>query len=245
MAEAILRFYAELNDYLPLAHRKRDIPVRFESPCPVRHLVESLGVPHTEIELIMIDATSVELETPVHHGDRIAVYPMFEAFDVTPLIRLRAQPLREPRFFADAQLGRLARYLRLLGFDTLYENRVDDADLVRRAGQQRRIILSRDRALLMRRAVTHGCHIRHHDPLDQLAQVVTRCDLAAQVKPFSRCMECNGPIEAVDKAQVLAELEPATRAFYDEFWRCRGCRRIYWKGTHYRRLQALVAKALG
>lgn len=245
MAEATFRFYEELNDYLPLAQRKRDISLSFDSPCPVRHLIESLGIPHTEIELIVIDGVSVDLETPLHDGDRVAVYPVFEALDVTPLLRLRPHPMRELRFFADAQLGRLARYLRLLGFDTLFESGVDDAELVRRAGHERRIVLSRDRGLLMRRAVTHGIHIRRDAPRDQLTQVMQRCDLATQARPFTRCMECNGLIEAVTKAEVLARLEPATRHYYDAFWRCTACDRIYWKGTHYRRLEALVAKLLG
>jgi uncharacterized protein with PIN domain len=245
MAEATLRFYEELNNYLPPARRRRDIRLRFDPPCPVRHLIEGLHVPHTEIELILIDGVSVPLDAPVHDGDRIAVYPVFEALDVSPLVRLRPAPLRDPRFFADAQLGRLARYLRLLGFDTLYENAVDDAELVRRAAESGRIILSRDRDLLMRRAVTHGIHIREDAPRQQLARVMARCDLAGQARPFTRCLECNGPIEPVRRADVLDQLEPATRAYYDAFWRCAGCGRIYWKGTHYRRLEALVRDVLG
>lgn len=244
MAEATLRLYEELNDYLPPARRKRDIAVRFTPPCPVRHLIEKLGIPHTEIELILIDGVSVDLETPVADGARVAVYPAFEALDVAPLLRLRPAPLRQPRFFADAQLGRLARYLRLLGFDTLYENHIGDAELVRRATADGRIILSRDRDLLMRRAVTHGCHIRDDAPVRQLDQVIERCDLAGRARPFTRCMECNAPLHTVDKAQILDRLEPETRTFYDAFWRCSGCGRIYWQGTHYRRLRSLVDAAL-
>jgi len=244
MAEATLRFYSELNDYLPRDSRQRDIAVRFEPPCPARHLIERLGIPHTEIELILIDGVSVGLETAVPDRARIAVYPMFEALDITPLVRLRPFPLREPRFFADAQLGRLARYLRLLGFDTRYENNIGDADLVRRAVAERRIVLSRDRDLLMRREVTHGCHVREDAPMRQLAQVIERCDLVGRAQPFTRCMECNAPLRRVDKVQILDRLEPGTRRFYDTFWRCSGCGRIYWQGTHYQRLKSLVDAAL-
>lgn len=244
MATATFRLYEELNDYLPRASRKRELRVSFEPPCPVRHLVEGLGVPHTEIELILVDGVSVDLERPLRGGERVAVYPMFEALDVAPLLRLRPAPLRQPRFFADAQLGRLAQLLRLLGFDTLYENRIDDAELVRRAGAERRTILSRDRALLMRRAVSHGCHIRDDDPRRQLVYVVHRCDLVDQARPFTRCMECNGLLEAVDKTEILARLEPVTRDVYDRFWRCTGCGHIYWEGSHYRRLQSLVERVL-
>lgn len=244
VATAVFRLYEELNDYLPRADRKRDLDVSFEAPCPVRHLVEGLGIPHTEIELILIDGVSVGLDRPLHGGERVAVYPMFEALDVAPLLRLRPAPLRDPRFFADAQLGRLARLLRLLGFDTLYENRIDDAALVRRATAERRTILSRDRALLMRRLVTHGCHIRDNDPRRQIVHVIRRCDLAGRARPFTRCMECNSTIEAVDKAEILSRLEPVTRDVYERFWRCAGCGRLYWKGSHYGRLQSLVDSLL-
>lgn len=244
MARAQLRFYEELNDYLPPERRRRTFAADFDTTCPVRHLIETHGVPHTEIEIILINGVSVGLEAAVHDGDRVSVYPMFEALDVSPLLRLRPQALRESRFFADAQLGRLARYLRLLGFDTLYENALDDADLVYRAVKDRRIILSRDRALLMHRGVRHGCHIRQVDPMEQLTHVVRRCDLVQSCRPFTRCMECNDQIRSVKKQQVVAMLEPETAAGFDEFWQCPGCNRIYWKGSHYARLQKLVSTVL-
>jgi len=160
MARAALRFYAELNDFLPRRRRAREFELEFESPCPVRHLIELCGVPHTEVELILLDGRSVGFEESVPDRARISVYPMFEALDVGPLLRLRARPLRRPRFVADAHLGRLARYLRLLGFDTLYGNDPGDAELARLSASEHRILLTRDRALLMRGEVTHGCYVR-------------------------------------------------------------------------------------
>lgn len=244
MATAIIRFYEELNDYLPRAQRRHDLAVRFNPPCPVRHLIETQGVPHTEVEIILINGISVDLEAPARDGDRISVYPMFEALDISPLLRLRPRPLREPRFFADAQLGRLARHLRLLGFDTRYQNSIDDAELVRQALAEHRIILSRDRALLMRRDVSHGLHLRLDEPQQQLIHVIRRCDLARSCHPFSRCVECNHQIEAVAKQEVEQRLEPETIASFDEFWRCTGCDRVYWKGSHYERLRQRVASAI-
>ena len=245
MAQATLRFYEELNDYLALPNRRREIDLEFDPPCPVRHLVERFGVPHTEIELVLVGGASADLETPVQDGDRIAVYPMFESFDVTPLLRLRPVPLREPRFFADAQLGRLARYLRLLGFDTLYENDIGDAELVRLANADHRVVLSRDRRLLMRRAVSHGCHIRQDKPLDQLGHVIRRCDLARSTRPFTRCMDCNGLLHPVAKRAVQHRLKPGTRAHYERFWQCTVCGKLYWKGSHYAQLEKLVDAAIG
>ena len=244
MAEATLRFYEELNDYLPPSLRKREFSTQFRTPCPVRHLIETQGIPHTEIEVILVNGASVGLEEPIDDGDRISVYPMFESLDVTPLLRLRPAPLRTPRFFADAHLGRLARDLRLLGFDTLYENAIDDAALVHRATAERRIVLTRDRDLLMRRDVTHGCHIRRGDPMDQLIEVIRRCDLKDAIRPFTRCLECNGSIAAVDKDQIASTLEPETAASFDAFWRCDNCGRVYWKGSHYDRLVEHIADVL-
>jgi uncharacterized protein with PIN domain len=245
MAHASLRFYAELNDYLPPAQRQRDIRVSFDPGCPVRHLIEIQGVPHTEIEIVLSNGVSVDLEAPVADGDQISVYPVFESLDVSPLLRLRPYPLRDSRFFADAQLGRLARYLRLLGFDTEYVSGIDDTVLVARASAEQRIVLTRDRQLLMRREVTHGCHIREDQPLRQLRYVIKRCDLVAAARPFTRCMECNGRLVEVAKSDISDRLEPATRESFDRFWRCETCRRIYWRGSHFEHLCVLVDAVLG
>lgn len=243
MATANLRFYAELRDFLPASRHRRDIPTEFHPPCPVRHLIETLGVPHTEVEIILIDGRSVGLDEPVKDGARVSIFPMFESVDVSPLLRLRERPLRDPRFVADAHLGRLARYLRLLGFDTLYDNDPGDEALATLVSTQCRILLSRDRGLLMRREITHGCYIRDGRPLEQLRYVMERCDLQRLVRPFTRCMKCNAGVQPVAKAEVAPRLLPATRENYSEFWQCSGCGQVYWRGGHYARLQRLVQNA--
>jgi uncharacterized protein len=196
-ALAVLRFYEELNDFLPAAQRKGEIELGFEPPAPVRHLIETCGVPHTEVELILLNGVSVGLEQPVADGDRIAVYPLFEALDITPLLRLREHPLRQTRFLADAHLGKLARLLRMFGFDVLFRNDWDDRELARLASDEGRILLTRDRDLLMHRRVTHGCYLRGGTPLGQLRQLIARLDLCGSIRPFSRCMECNGLLQPV------------------------------------------------
>ena len=244
-ARIFIRFYEELNDFLPLAERKCNLVLTFVPPCPVRHLIERCGVPHPEVELILVNGRSVDLDQRLADGDRVSVYPRFEALDITPLLRLREHPLRNPRFIADAHLGRLARHLRLLGFDTLFGNDPGDAALATAAARQRRILLTRDRGLLMRREVTHGCFIRSGRPLEQLTQVMERCDLYRLVRPFTRCMMCNGPLQPVAKAAIWARLPPGVRMECDEFWHCGGCDRVYWHGSHYRQLQAFVKKVGG
>lgn len=240
MALITLRFYAELNDFLPAGRRRRDWALACETPAPVRHLIEACGVPHTEVELIVKGGESIGLEAPVEDGDRIAVYPMFEAFDVRPVLRLRPRPLRRPRFLADAHLGALARGLRMLGFDTLWHNDLGDAALVRLAGDEGRILLTRDRQLLMRRGLTHGCYLRQGTARAQLADLIRRLQLCAEIAPFTRCMACNGPIVPAEPAAVGTLVPPAVYGRQQAYWRCEGCARVYWKGSHWAAMQRRI-----
>lgn len=242
MSTAHLRFYAELNDFLPSARRQRDWPLSFPEPAPVRHLIELCGVPHTEVDLVLRNGESVGLEATVADGDRLAVYPVFEAFDIRPLLRLRAQPLRRPRFLADAHLGALARHLRMLGFDTVWLNDIGDAALAQLAADEQRILLSRDRALLMRQTVTHGCFVRPGTTNAQLTDLVDRLQLCKELAPFTRCMRCNAPLFPVAPAEVRALVPPAVSRRHSEFWRCKDCAGIYWKGSHWQAMRQRVAQ---
>ncbi|MGE5155289.1 MAG: Mut7-C RNAse domain-containing protein [Bdellovibrio bacteriovorus] len=228
-----LRFYAELNDFLPPERRQRDWARPIPGPAPARHLIETCGVPHTEVELILRGGESIGLDAPVEEGDRLAVYPMFETFDVRPLLRLRPRPLRRPRFLADAHLGALARRLRLLGFDTLWHNDWGDQALARLAAEEQRILLTRDRQLLMRQAVTHGCYLRSASTAAQLSELIQRLQLCAEIAPFTRCTLCNGSLEAASAQEVGAQLPPRVAERQRELFRCGGCGRLYWKGTHW------------
>jgi len=182
----------------------------------------------------------VDFSHIVQDGDRISVYPVFESLDVTPLIRLRPEPLRIPKFVLDTNLGRLARYLRLLGFDCLYENDFEDAVVAKISSEQQRTLLTRDRALLQRRIITHGYFVRAVRPRLQVPEVLSRFDLYRLVAPFSRCIRCNGTLQDVDKATVEDRLEPKTRKYFDTFRICTGCGQIYWQGSHYERSMRLV-----
>lgn len=245
MAQVTIRFYAELNDFLPRERRQRPFTVTVAGQPTVKDLVESLGVPHTEIELIVVHGVSVDFTYTVREGDAISVYPVFESLDVTPLLRVRPQPLREPRFVLDVHLGRLATYLRMLGFDTRYENDADDPTLARVSAEEHRILLTRDRGLLKRGTVTHGYYVRETNPERQLAEVCRRFDLAGAIAPFSRCLRCNGPLVAAPKATVLDRLPPRVRAEYDEFQACPSCGGVFWQGTHYQRMRQLIARLTG
>eukprot|EP01034_Spumella_vulgaris_P033824 gene33824-41727_t len=189
MVTATFRFYEELNDFLPPERRRR----AFDAPCAraatVKHMIEALGVPHTEVELVLVNGDSCGFERLLADGDRVAVNPKFERFDVSTLLRVREQPLRALgqglRFIADAHLGGLARLLRMAGFDTLYDNHIHDREIEVIAAGQHRIVLTRDRDLLKRRGVTHGCYVRALKPELQLREIVGRLDLAGSMRPFT------------------------------------------------------------
>jgi len=245
MAVAHFRFYAELNDFLPPERRFTEFACEFLDLATVKDRVESFGVPHTEIDLILVNGRPVDFTHRVQDGDRISVYPVFEAFDIAGLARLRPEPLRHVRFVLDVHLGRLARYLRLLGFDALYRNDCGDEQLAEISSGEHRILLTRDVGLLKRSAVTHGYYLRSTQPREQLAEVVTRFDLTRLAKPFSRCAHCNAALEQVSQNAVREQLPERVAALQEEFLRCPGCGRVYWKGGHYRRMAQWIHTNLG
>ena len=242
---AELRFYAELRGFLAPARRSGTVTHIFRVPGSVKDVIESYGVPHTEVDLILANGESVDFSYQVVDGDRISVYPMFEAFDVSALVRVRPQPLREVRFVLDGHLGKLARHLRLLGFDARYANDPTDVDLVAISNSERRVLLTRDVGLLKRGSVTHGCFVQSTDPREQVREILSRFQLADRIDPYTRCLACNGSLEPIDKQDVADRLPPKTRELYDEFKSCTTCRKIYWRGAHHQRLDRIIAVARG
>ncbi len=243
MRHAEFRFYEELNDFLPPEKRKRAFDYRFDGTPSIKDAVEAVGVPHTEIDVILADGRSVGFDYRLRGGERVAVYPMFEALDVSPLVRLRPQPLRSTRFVVDVHLGALARHLRLIGFDTVWRNDLDDREIVDIALRERRIILTRDRGILRQSRVTHAYWPRATEPLVQLEEVVRALDLGTQLRPYTRCLECNGVLVPVEAAEVVSIVPPHVASTQREFTRCDGCGRIYWPGSHQPKLEAVVARA--
>ncbi len=240
MALARFRFYAELNDFLPPERRFQEFGYEFLDIATVKDRIESFGVPHTEVDLILVNGRPVDFAYRVADGDRVSVFPVFESFDIAGLERLRPEPLREPRFVLDTHLGRLAAYLRMIGFDTLYRNCYTDEQLARISSGEHRILLTRDVGLLKRGAVTHGYFVRETGPRGQLAEIVRRFHLARLMRPFSRCLACNAPLARASKEEVRTRIPPRAAELYEEFQSCPNCRRVYWKGGHYRRMQQLV-----
>ncbi len=229
---ASFRFYEELNDFLTPEQRKKTLRYKFNGHPGIKDPIEAFGVPHTEVDLIIVNAESVGFDYQLQPGDRVAVYPMFESFDISPLVKLREKPLRRTAFVVDVNLGKLARRLRMLGFDALYDSRYGDGEIAEIAAEQHRIVLTRDRRLLFLKRITHGYWVRSVFPSEQVQEVLRRFDLYGQLKPFHRCINCNGTLHSVAKADIIDQLEPKTRRYYEVFHRCGGCGKIYWEGSH-------------
>lgn len=206
----------------------------------VKDVIESLGVPHTEIDLILVNGESVSFRYKPCIDDRVSVYPVFESLDISQVTRLRPEPLRVSRFILDVHLGKLAKYLRMLGFDTLYRNDYEDNEIIDISARDKRIILTRDLGILKNSRVTHGYWIRSQQPGEQAAEVIRRFDLSKSIKPLNRCIECNGKIREVEKAEIIEQLKPKTIKYFDEFYRCTNCGKVYWEGSHFSKMQGKI-----
>ena len=196
---AFFRFYEELNDFLPEKHRKNTFPYDFTGTPSIKDTIETIGVPHTEIDVILIENESVGFDYQMRGGERVAVYPVFESFDITPLVHLHSKPLRGTRFIVDVHLGKLARMLRFLGFDTAFNNDLTHHEIVERSLQEQRIILTRDKGILKCKTVTHGYWVRHNEPKEQVREVVKRLQLEHRFQPCTRCSLCNSLVHPVEK----------------------------------------------
>jgi len=228
MSTAYFLLLGRLQDFLKREQRGKRISVEFRGRQSIKHLAESLGVPHTEIGRIQVNGQEATLSTITQDADQVEVFPISNGCPV------------EPRFLLDGHLGRLAAYLRMLGLDCLYENDYDDEQLAEIAQREGRILLSRDRRLFMRTAVTHGYCLRSLDSLEQVEEVIERFELRSRLAPFHRCLRCNHPLEPVAKEVVLDRLEPLTKLYFDDFQICPSCGQIYWKGSHYEKMQRLI-----
>ncbi|MCH8258398.1 MAG: Mut7-C ubiquitin/RNAse domain-containing protein, partial [Proteobacteria bacterium] len=228
--------------FLPEVQRKVSFRHSFHGTPSIKDIVQAIGVPHAAIDLILVDGRSVDFAHRLRGGERIAVYPVFERLDISPVIRLRPKPLRDTRFILDVHLGKLARYLRMLGFDAAYDRDWDDNTIIDQSLEQKRIILTRDIGLLKQSRVTHSYWLRHHQPLEQLQELLLSLDLSRQLRPFTRCMDCNGQIQQVARNKISTQVEAEIFQRFEAFRRCRHCRKIYWQGSHYHRMRERISK---
>lgn len=240
MNQVYLHFYKELNDFIAPALRHNQISHVIDRKASVKDIIESFGVPHTEVALILANDVSVNFTYIIQGGDVIRVYPSSEYINTKQIQRLRPEPLSIPKYVIDANLGRLARYLRLLGFDCLYRNDYSDEMVAKISSEDERVVLTRDRSLLQRKIIVYGYFVRASIPRIQVHEVLKRFNLFHLIAPLSRCTQCNGKLTKIDKQKIAHRLKPLTKRYYTNFLICSGCGQIYWQGSHYKRAIQLV-----
>jgi hypothetical protein len=245
MVTATFRFHGELNEFLPRERWDHE----FSRPCAraatVKHMIEALGVPHTEVGTVFVNGERGDLSRILTEGDRVETFPHGVTTSEMPPYGNEYHANEPRRFVADAHLGGLARLLRMAGFDTLYDNRFRDDRIEEISLQENRIALSRDRELLKRRDILRGCYVHALKAPEQFREICGRLNLARSARPFSLCLHCNAPLRNIGKQEVLDRIPPSVRQSQEEFSTCDVCHRIYWKGSHWERMQRLMQAVIG
>lgn len=232
-----LKFHGDLPFFL---RSKRDtVDRRLNERTSVKDIIEACGVPHTEVDLILVDGNPVDFGHIIGFEASIEAFPTgLKTVTSFPENRLQVRDVR--KFIADGHLGKLVRDLRLLGIDVICDRDAEDRQLVKAVATQDRALLTRDRRLLMHAAVRHGYYLRSQNPLQQTVEVLRRFDLSPALAPFIRCLRCNALLEPVSKEKIVGQLEPLTKIYYDQFRSCSGCKQVYWPGSHFEKLQRRI-----
>jgi uncharacterized protein len=204
----------------------------------VKDVIEACGVPHPEIDLILVNGQPVDFDYAIASDADIELYPV--GTGSTNCKEKRLQISTDRTFVADGHLGRLTRNLRLLGFDIAYDPNAEDRQLLCTMKRENRALLTRDRRLLMHAVVRTGYCPRSQNAGEQTVEVIRRFDLLGSLSPFTRCVRCNAPLKMVSKTDIIERLEPLTKIYYEQFRRCTGCGQIYWPGSHFSKLQRRI-----
>lgn len=240
MPKVNFRFYEELNDFLPVNRQKIDFEIEFKSKRSIKDMIEALGVPHTEVDLILINGKSVDFNYIIKSEDRVSVYPVFELLNIESVTHLRKIPLRCTKFIANVNMGDIAKYMRLLGLDVYYDPSISAQEIIKISKNENRIILTKSRKLLKFKEVSHGIFIHPGKMEDQIRKIIDFLDIKNQIRPFSRCLLCNNLLESIPKENILDRIPPKVKEFYDEYNHCTSCDRIYWKGSHQIKMQNVI-----
>ena len=236
-----LRFHGDLTFFLKSRTPEWLVERRLREKSSVKDVIESCGVPHPEVDLILVNREPVDFSFQLEQSEEIDIYPVEQ--EPTLFTEKRMQDRGIVAFIADGHLGKLVRDMRLLGFDVFYDRDAEDRRLIELSRiDNRRALLTRDRRLLMHSAVRNGYYLRSQDPLEQTVEMVRRFELSAAINPFIRCLRCNALLEGISKNEVLSKLEPLTRIYYEQFRRCIGCGQVYWAGSHFLKLQWRVER---
>ena len=244
MPKGTFRFYEELNDFLPKHRRKTDFEAKFKGKRSIKDMIEALGVPHTEIDIILVNGNSVDFNYILQDEDRVSVYPVFESLNITNVTQLRKIPLRRNKFIADINLGDIVKYMRILGLDLYYDPLLSTREIIEISKRENRVILTKSRKLLKFKNVSHGIFIRPGTTAEQIRRIIDYLDIKDNIKPFSRCLRCNTLLNIVLKEKILDRIPPKTKEFCDEYVQCQSCDKIFWKGTHFINMKKIVSQIL-
>ncbi len=239
-----VRCYAELNDHLAPGLRFTAFPVPVPGDTTIAGLLALLGIPRSEVDLVLRNGEVAQFETHIAGGDRVSMYPVFETFDIGRIQRLRSRPLRRPAFVLDVHLGKLATFLRMFGFDAFFTPTSTDDQLISISLEEHRVLLSKDRALLRDPRLVRAYAVETDNPRKQILEVVKRFDLGGSAEPLSRCLPCNILLVSAAKEAVLERIPARVGAACERFAACPKCGRIYWEGTHYKRMMAFIAEVV-
>ncbi len=230
-----LNLHGDLDFFLGSKADRRRLERSLSEKTSVKDVIESCGVPHPEVDLILVNGMPVDFDYGVMSDAEIELYP--PGIGHPHLKEKRLQITTISQFVADGHLGRLTRNLRLLGFDVAYDSQAQDRQLLAVMKHENRALLTRDRRLLMYAIVKTGYYPRSQNADEQTIEVIRRFDLLGSIAPFTRCLRCNAPLQKVAKADIIEKLEPLTKIYYEQFRRCSGCHQIYWAGSHFMKLQ--------
>lgn len=244
MAQVFIRCYAELNNFLPNERQYSTFSFIRPQNTRIGILLKEIEIPIENVDLILVNGESVDASYILQENDRISLYPVFETFDISSVTKLSERPLRQPRFVVDVHLGKLANYLRMFGFDTLYKNNFSSEDLLLISNNEGRTLLSKNKSLLDNGSLTRAFFIKDTDPRFQLIDVLERFDLFSSARPFTRCITCNSLLQHVDKHSIRSRIPPKVLEYCDEYQHCTTCDQIYWKGSHYTHMQNFIQDIL-
>lgn len=237
---AYFHFFGSLNDFLSPSQKEKTFPYVFSGAPAIKDAIEAIGVPHPEVDVILVNGFPVSFTNPLRLQDQVEVYPVQRDKEWPQGFSLSVARSSPERFVLDVHLGKLARALRMLGFDTCYQNSFSDREIAHIAETENRIVLTRDVGLLKQKVIRCGYWLRSQHLHEQLAEVVRYFDLVQKLKPFTRCLVCNGSIKEVPKESIIDRLPPKTRLYFNRFYQCSCCKKVYWKGSHYNRMLKFV-----
>jgi len=239
-----LHCYEELNEFLPLEKRKVTFAHSIPVQTSVKDLIESFNIPHTQVQMIIVNGEQRDFSYIVQDNDRISVYPFFHNFDIKSVSKIHHPLPEKMRFIVDQHLGSLARYLRMLGIDTEYNKNLSGHELVEKANHENRILITKDRSILKRNELKFGYFVYADDLDSQLEELVLQFKLKEHISLFSRCLECNSILHQIEKEKIGHRLPQKVKEQHNSFTLCDNCDKIYWKGTHYQRMKNKIENIL-